>query len=417
MRKALVLILSLVLISVLVLCAIQFPRAVEVLEGQALDVFFRIRGPLQSSGDVVIVAFDSRSLDRFGRWPWPRDRIAFLLERICAGEPDLVAFDVTFSQNETNDEDVRATDSLAAAASRCGRVLFPYYFVREDRSLVVNVAEPPADIGAMAIDPLMGLRLAGEQGISQAKQLSLSSDRLTHGKRAGGHLSKVIEADGCLRREAHLIRFGPAVLPSLALTVVARRAASPSPIQVRSSRELAVAGMSVPLDEVGCSYLNYYGPAGSFPQLSAADVIEESSVLSKLKGRIVLVGLTAEGYSDIYDLPFSKRLPTVEKLATSIDNILTHRWLVRQPGYEKWELLVLMIVVLGAGALLWHMPLRKVIPIYGIASLILFASSYACFAFRRVWIETATAAFVPWMLLILLFAVEKVIKSKSNPKN
>ncbi|NLG83134.1 MAG: CHASE2 domain-containing protein, partial [Firmicutes bacterium] len=45
----------------------------------------------------VIVAIDAAALRRYGRWPWPRSRIASLLAKIAAGRPRAVGFDILFS--------------------------------------------------------------------------------------------------------------------------------------------------------------------------------------------------------------------------------------------------------------------------------------------------------------------------------
>lgn len=399
--------------TMLTLGNIGFPRARELVEGKALNLFYRIRGPIQTSKKIAVVAFDSRSLDQYGRWPWPRDRIAHLLERTCACGPAIVAFDITFSQNEMSDEAVAATDSLARSASRCGRVLFPYYFLREDRLAVVNVAEPPADIAATAMRLPGGLSPNAIPAITQAKQLITSSEKITAGGRSGGHLSKVLELDGSLRREANLVNFGPALLPSLGMTTVSGMGSAVRPIGLSDGGEdLLVGEYTIPLDAYGCSYLNYYGPPGSFLQVSASDLLGGRFDKSKLAGKIVLVGLTAQGHSDVYNLPFSTRLPTVEKLATSIDNTINNRWLVRRPGYEKWELLLMILLVGGFGVALVRLPMRRVLPILGAVTVLILGFSHLCFAFQRVWIQTAVPALSPWLALCILTVSERFLKKK-----
>ena len=46
----------------------------------------------------LLVDIDERSLARFGQWPWPRDRIARLLEQIGAAGPASVGVDIVFPE-------------------------------------------------------------------------------------------------------------------------------------------------------------------------------------------------------------------------------------------------------------------------------------------------------------------------------
>ncbi|MCK5307325.1 MAG: CHASE2 domain-containing protein, partial [Zetaproteobacteria bacterium] len=58
------------------------PDFIEQVEMEFLDQRFKIRGPIVPDSRVVIVAIDDDSLSEVGRWPWPRDRIADLIDNI-----------------------------------------------------------------------------------------------------------------------------------------------------------------------------------------------------------------------------------------------------------------------------------------------------------------------------------------------
>ena len=51
----------------------------SLLELKTLDLRFRSRGNIPTSGEVALVTIDEKSLDELGRWPWPRARMAELL--------------------------------------------------------------------------------------------------------------------------------------------------------------------------------------------------------------------------------------------------------------------------------------------------------------------------------------------------
>ena len=58
------------------------------------DLFFRIRGSRPTSGRVALVLIDDATLDRHGRWPWPRRELARLLHVISSFHSKAVGIDI-----------------------------------------------------------------------------------------------------------------------------------------------------------------------------------------------------------------------------------------------------------------------------------------------------------------------------------
>ena len=54
----------------------------DIIELNWLDLRFRIRGPLTPTPAVVLAAIDEKSLSAEGRWPWPRSKIAALVDKL-----------------------------------------------------------------------------------------------------------------------------------------------------------------------------------------------------------------------------------------------------------------------------------------------------------------------------------------------
>ncbi|HXX30935.1 MAG TPA: CHASE2 domain-containing protein, partial [Myxococcaceae bacterium] len=72
-------------------------RGLGSLEGKAGDLQFLMRGPAPTVPDLRVVAIDEASVQRFGRWPWPRDLQARALERLDRLRPAAVGLDITFT--------------------------------------------------------------------------------------------------------------------------------------------------------------------------------------------------------------------------------------------------------------------------------------------------------------------------------
>ena len=59
---------------------------IALLELKAYDLKVAARGERPVSDQVVIVAIDEKSLKKEGRWPWPRSRLAELINSLTRSE-------------------------------------------------------------------------------------------------------------------------------------------------------------------------------------------------------------------------------------------------------------------------------------------------------------------------------------------
>ena len=69
---------------------------------KTIDFRFLNRGEFRGSNRVAILAIDDASIEREGRWPWPREKIGRLIENAVDGGAKVVAFDVVFSEADQN---------------------------------------------------------------------------------------------------------------------------------------------------------------------------------------------------------------------------------------------------------------------------------------------------------------------------
>jgi len=65
---------------------------------KTIDFRFLNRGEKPGSDRVAILAIDDASIEREGRWPWPREKIGRLIENAVDAGAKVVAFDVVFSE-------------------------------------------------------------------------------------------------------------------------------------------------------------------------------------------------------------------------------------------------------------------------------------------------------------------------------
>src|SRR5919109_1056970 len=101
----------------------------DLIELKTYDLRFRFRGPRPPSDAVVMAAIDEKSLDIEGRWPWPRSKIATLIDLLSRDGARVIGFDIAFSEPDENsqlaiiDQFSRQVDALAIRHPRLAQFL------------------------------------------------------------------------------------------------------------------------------------------------------------------------------------------------------------------------------------------------------------------------------------------------------
>lgn len=160
-------------------------------------------------------------------------------------------------------------------------------------------------------------------------------------------------------------------------------------------------------------YLNLYGPSGTFPSISVADLLipeppaAASSPLPDLRGRVVFVGrqdLTIPHAEDTFPTAFSSNdgidLSGVEIAATALANLVRDETLRGPPEWARLALVGLLGIALtltSCFGLVWR----------GLAATLALAAAYAaaafaCFVLWRLWLPVAVPLLVVLPLAILL---------------
>src|SRR5262245_52602173 len=83
------------------------------LNSTAYDFTLRLAGPVPVKSPTLIVAVDDESLRRIGRWPWPRQTFAQLIERIESAKPRTIAVDILLNDKASPEDDSALAASIA----------------------------------------------------------------------------------------------------------------------------------------------------------------------------------------------------------------------------------------------------------------------------------------------------------------
>jgi CHASE2 domain-containing sensor protein len=290
---------------------------------------------------IVVIDIDEASLARmgkeFGRWPWPRDTLATVLEHIEGQKPAAVVWDILFSDSDRMSPGGDAAFDEAArrsAHSHFSVVRLPK--VNDVASQITKVALPGLWIesGPQTLEKMATVAL-----IPPALP-AVSSSRL-------GFNNGYVDADGVLRRYRYLepLSDGRAI-QSLPLSVF--RAVNP----VAYDAYLKQAGTPLASKD---ELIAWRRTAQDYPHVSFADVFAQAegdkplAGVPSFAGKVVIMGATAPSLHDIHPTPLSNMQAGVDSLANVLDNVLNQRHLSELP---RW-LQAALAISLCAGLAVW----------------------------------------------------------------
>ena len=360
----------------------------DLIELKTYDLRMVSRGDRQPAPTVVLALIDEKSLDTEGRWPWPRSKIAALVERLSHDGAKVIGFDIGFLEPDENsqlafinqlsqqvealglsqpqlvdfiqEQKQRADNDLALAQAiqqSSAAVVLGYFFHMSEAELDARLAPPEIDQQLRRIhaskypfivyeDPHMGF-VPFLRAYAPESNLAI----LTDAAASSGYFTLQYDRDGTVRWMPLMIQGGEDLFPTLAVAVAWQALDTPQ-LTVQVGRYgvegIRMGSRFIPTDETGQLLINYLGPPKTFRHFSISDILHGKVPSGTFTGKTVLVGATATGTYDMRTTPFSTVYPGVEIQATVIDNILTNNFLTK----PQWSTIYDLFAILILGALI-----------------------------------------------------------------
>jgi len=329
------------------------PPLLDRLNNAAYDILLRSARTRPPSGRVVIVDVDEQSLSTIGQWPWRRDLIGGLIDRLREMGAATIALDMVFAEpdrygdpgaNQRPEAIAHATsDEALAAKLREGRVVLGHAMRFDNAPFVASTCVlHPVDLAL-----LHGSDDTGDPPYFHASGVVCNLPVLARAAGASGFMNATPDADGILRRVPLLIELNGHVYPSLALAATMAATGSRD-LMLRISNvntaSLIVGHTEVPVDGRVNALLRYRGTKQTFPYVSAADVMNGRVPAGTLKDKIVFVGTTALGTREVVATPLDTLFVGVEVQATIADNLLQQDFIGRSQFGTVVEGLVVLVL-------------------------------------------------------------------------
>ena len=374
------------------------------LENLVFDQYQRWRPrPYNFDRPVRIVDIDDESIHLIGRWPWPRQTMADLVDKLAEAKVAAIGFDVLFSEKDRPIDNVKACVASAIygadAASHCeeradGDVAFAHAIA--DRPGVLGVFLTPTLNGAQAsLTTKAGFSFVGDPPTSFLNQLQgalVPIPALADAASGLGFLNWLPDNDRVVRRVPLLLGVNGQIEPSLAMEAL-RVAQGASGYVVKSTTTFgATAGKSAGLEAIKVGDVVvpvqadgelrvWFAKSDPRRSIPAWKVLQPDVDLSDFAGKLVFIGASATMLNDIVATPLDPNTPGVEAHAQLVEQILSGVTLDRPDWAPGAELFAGAVASLALSAVLPFVPIYWT-AIFGAGAAGLLAS-LGWFAFTR----------------------------------
>ena len=364
----------------------------DLIELKTYDLRFVSRGRQKASNAVVMAVIDEKSLDKEGRWPWPRSKMAALVHALNKDGAKVIGFDIGFLEPDQNsnlklfnqfenqinglnikdnklidfinqgkikaDNDLILADAIKKSSAS---VVLGYFFHTSKTGMDFQIAQEDIDRRLVQIESSKYPVIIYEdrkQKYSPFLRAYIPEGNLeifTKATESSGYFNTVPDRDGVLRWVPLIIQCGENIYPPLSIQCVRHYLDMP-PLMVKvviyGVEGIQMGKRFIPTDELGRILINYAGPPKTFPHFSITDILHGKLPRGTFKDKIVLVGSTAEGIYDSRNTPFSTVHPGLEVHANVINSILRENFLNIPKRANVYSLLAILAIGILMGVVL-----------------------------------------------------------------
>lgn len=431
------------------------------------DLKFLVRGVRPPKNKIVVVEIDSSSLERVGRWPWHRDKIAALIDRVFQAGAKVVGLDIVFSE-----ADPRVPEKLLELLkTRNLEKIANQYETDNDLAKVIRFYSDRLVLGWTSELPCQPAyeepRYCAVTDPEAVKQFPSDFEKFTFDQfntsvkfnpsltpmisfvtpianipqygevaRHSGFFNAILDSDGYIRRSNLLVIAKGRPFPSLPLEMA--RTGLSEKLQVtldEGSRVKSVgfikSGKSIPVTPLAALQINFRGPSSVFSHISAEDILSDGDRIQDpanpdlmgkskrevLKDAYVLIGLSAVGVFDMRQFPFEANSPGVYGHANILDNILSQDPL--RPGSAGGgPIWMLLLMTLGVSLFAFCIEIVDAIPALLIfvftLAIIWFVDFIVLFRSNNNW--NTIYLYLEIMTVFALTLATKYVKEEKNKK-
>lgn len=353
--------LLLACIGLVAACALYLaePMLLQTLRNSLFDQYQRWQPRLPpAESKVLVLDIDEDSLARLGQWPWPRDLMAQLLDRLHQAGAAVVTFDVLFAEPDRSSPAQLREQLPAELAAQLNQL------PDHDQLFAAALKRQPSVLGFAATRattrsaPMsrFAVQLPGDAGRPEFPKYMGTATALPELEAAAsgsGAMTFQADGDGVVRRVPLMIRVGEHLLPSLAAEAI-RVYLQQNRYRINTDargnvEQVDIGQISLPTNHRGEFWVHYCADMGA--QSLPAWQLFQNYQDARLQGAIVLVGSSAQGLQDLRFSPLGGMMPGVQVHAQAIEQALFGTPLQRPHWASPLEALTLLLAALLLGGI------------------------------------------------------------------
>ncbi len=363
----------------IILAFVQF-GPIESLELTTYDWRMRRRaaGP-ETKTDIVLVDIDNDSITNLGRWPWPRSRLAKVVDRLKDHGAAFIGLQILLPEPEIG-EGLELVESLKkdftsqfawrgdpAAEGFLKKLTEAMNELNHDKKLTESITKADNvvlpvffDMGRFSQSDVMGIpEYIRKSGLVQvqgsvlgvmypARKITAPIEPFSEAAIGLGHLNMPTDTDGAVRREILLVNYKGLAFPSYSLRLALLAQGIPQDtVRVLSMEEgqagLQVGQQLVPTNPNLDLYITFTHPK-AYNRVSFYDVLNDKVSKAAFKDKIVLIGVSATGIDIPKVTPIDNQMPTAMLVANVMQNLLEGGFIVRTGMMDLIELAILVLI-------------------------------------------------------------------------
>lgn len=294
---------------------------------------------------IVIIDIDEKSVQKEGRWPWPRDKMAELITKLKQAGIVTIGLDIVMSEAEINyalglknklarlnttptqteNQFILSLDKIAPEVDNDQafiKTLLDHnivlgYLFQNDPSIkkgtlpaVINIGTPNIDLHAALF------QFKGYNGV-------LTS--FINASTKGGFVSNIPDRDGTVRHAIMLAQYDNKVYASFPLAIAMNYLLANNVSIVSKDNEmtgLTLDGLFIPTNSQSQVLVPYWDSIGNLEYYSATDILQNKIDPKELQGSIAIVGSSMTLLADLHETPVAQSFPGVEIVGNVVKGIV-----------------------------------------------------------------------------------------------
>lgn len=428
----------------------------------------------QSSAPVAVIAIDEQSITNLGRWPWPRARIAAMVDLLQSYKAKVIGLDIIYSERDANQglleirKLIREIEGPAEPLNQ-GAALSP---PAQQNPSVADAASARQNPGSIESVPVKKHGLEGVLASLKESEKRLDNDTILANSIAAGknvvlplffvpgnptgrassnlpdylqknslspavgddsitaremvppipefaanamglgHINIAADRDGTVRSEPLFISFEEKLFPSFALQLTLKYL-NYDLQSLRLGDEIKFGRKTIPVYENHRMLIRY---ASGVPYYSFFDVVNKKVAPDVFKDKIVIIAQSAAGLGAMQVTPTEVNVPPGTIIANVVENIINDDHIIR----PEWATMLELIMILVFGLYVALVIPRIKAGISAIVSLVLLlgwmSTTIYLFAAYGYWIKALYPAFILIVGYIVIVSKRYLLTEKAKDR-